>query len=247
MNGYAHFARFYDDLTRNVDYRMRAKNYETLILRHAMHSPELILDLCCGTGSLARELSALGYDIVGVDASPDMLSVAAAKDYAGKAPLFLCQSAQELDLYGTVDACICALDSLNHLPKEQVALAFQRISLFLAPGGVFAFDVNTRHKHVQVLADNVFVYDTQQVFCVWRNHCRDRGNAVDITLDFFMPSGRGEYARSSEEFTEWLIPHEQVTQMLDQTGLMLKEVLGESLGAPSPEEERLIYIVQKPI
>ena len=162
---YQAFASYYDRLIGNeVDYRARARYFDALIRRYA-DTPEqnLLLDLACGTGSLSVELSAIGYDVIGVDASAEMLAEAAAKG-RGKI-LFLCQAFDTLDLYGTVGAVVCALDSLNHI-TDAAALeaAFARVALFTAPGGVFVFDVNTPYKHREILADNTFVYDLGDLF-----------------------------------------------------------------------------------
>ncbi|MBQ2112229.1 MAG: hypothetical protein II194_03280, partial [Bacteroidales bacterium] len=48
--------------------------------------------------------------------------------------------------------------------------------------GVFAFDVNTIYKHKNVLSDNVFVYEPENVFCVWQNNFNPEDNSVDILL-----------------------------------------------------------------
>ncbi len=81
-----------------------------------------VLDLACGTGSLTRELALRGYEMIGVDLSPEMLAQAAEKnrDAEGIAPIFLCQTMEQLDLYGTIDACVCCLDSVNYVtdPKK---------------------------------------------------------------------------------------------------------------------------------
>ena len=81
-----------------------------------------VLDLACGTGSLTRELAQRGYEMIGVDLSPEMLAEAAEKnqDVDGIPPIFLCQSMDKLDLYGTIDACVCCLDSVNYVtdPKS---------------------------------------------------------------------------------------------------------------------------------
>ncbi|MGI6403020.1 MAG: class I SAM-dependent DNA methyltransferase [Oscillospiraceae bacterium] len=226
MSGYRYFSRFYDALTFNVDYAAQAKFFAGLIEEHTRRSVELVLDLCCGTGSLSRELSGMGWEMICVDASPEMLSIAASKEYE-KQPLFLCQKAEELDLYGTIDACICALDSLNHLSgTSALEAAIQKVSLFLAPGGVFVFDLNTEYKHRKVLDGNAYVYETQEVYCVWRNNCRADGS-VEITLDFFSAEADGSYTRYSEFFTEQLFSHQQVLEILGKTELEYLAVMGE--------------------
>lgn len=55
--------------------------------------------------------------MIGVDLSEDMLSEAAGKTVSpGKIPpIYLQQSMEELDLYGTVEAAVCCLDSINYL------------------------------------------------------------------------------------------------------------------------------------
>lgn len=70
--------------------------------------------------------------------SEDQLSCIAPRnprDAEGIAPIFLCQSMDQLDLYGTIDACVCCLDSINYVtdPKK-LRRAFQRVHLFLMPG-----------------------------------------------------------------------------------------------------------------
>lgn len=65
--------------------------------------PETLLDLACGSGSLSLELASRGVDVIGVDGSEDMLSLAMAKAALGNLELmFLEQDMRELDLFGTV-------------------------------------------------------------------------------------------------------------------------------------------------
>ena len=114
--------------------------------------------------------------------------------------LFLCQKMQRLDLYGTVDTVFCALDSINHLSgPEQVLETFKRVAFFLNDDGWFIFDVNTPFKHEKVLADNTFVYDLPDIYCVWQNTYNPQDGSVAIELDFFERQGK-LYARSSERF-----------------------------------------------
>lgn len=49
---------------------------------------------------------------------------------------------------------------------------------------MFIFDVNTIYKHREILADNSFVYEYPDVFCVWQNSLDEETDTVDIMLDF---------------------------------------------------------------
>lgn len=132
--------------------------------------------------------------------------------------MFLCQRMQELDLYGTVDAAVCSLDSINHLTDEKdVKRTFERLRLFVAPGGVFIFDVNTVYKHKNVLGDNAFVYEYPDVFCVWQNSFNEQDNTVDIALDFFENCGE-TYKRRSENFSERAYEIDFLKSLLDTAG-----------------------------
>ena len=100
-----------------------------------------ILDLCCGTGTLARQLVARGYSVIGVDSSIGMLRIAREKVPEG---FFLQAEATDFALKKRVDAAVCVFDSLNHvLAAEQLQRAFDGVWAALEQGGCFVFDVNT--------------------------------------------------------------------------------------------------------
>ncbi len=242
---YEVFADYYDRLTGNVGYSERA-DYILSVLERLGHNTGLTLDLACGTGSLTLDLKKKGVDIYGIDGSPDMLSVALQKaSEEGEQILYLCQKMQSIDLYGTIDTCICTLDSINHMtnPKD-VQKTFQRVSLFMNKGGVFLFDVNTVYKHKCVLSDNVFVFDTDEVYCVWQNTPAD-DNIVKISLDFFIPEG-DNYYRITEEFSERAYTVEELQNMLANAGFEVAAVYGDmTFEAPKEDEQRLIVAARK--
>lgn len=185
MSAYGCFADVYDTLTSNIDYKELAGYYDRIITSHG-GKKGILLDLACGTGSMSMQLSALGYDVIGVDLSTEMLSVAKEKPH--KNIEYLCQDMCELDMYGTIDVTVCVLDSINHLDsKEDILRCFKSVSLFCDPKGLFVFDINTVRKHREVLADNTFVYDMEKVYCVWQNYLDSdsEDSRVDIALDIF--------------------------------------------------------------
>lgn len=244
MNGYHIFSQFYDNLTFNVDYKKRA-DYIQSVFSLFGHEWGLSLDLACGTGSLTVELKKRGVDIYGIDGSYDMLSQAMDKAYdAGLDMLFLCQQMESIDLYGTIDTCICTLDSLNHITeKRKLQQVFDRVALFMNAGGFFLFDVNTVYKHQHILENNTFVYDTGDVYCVWQNSLREN-NIVSIGLDIFEREGES-YRRHSEHFKERAYGIEELREMLEKSGFTVRAVYNDMSTDPLSENaDRAIFVVE---
>ena len=143
MSSFGTLASWYDRLTEDVDYNRFADRYERCFAEDggAFH---LLLDLCCGTGSMSLEMSRRGYELFAVYASEHMLMEAREKcEQLSVPPLFLLQDVSELDLYGTVDAAFCSLEGINYLSPEQLDTLLQRLRFFIRPGGLFLFDLRS--------------------------------------------------------------------------------------------------------
>ena len=244
MAGYGLFAQVYDLLTENVPYDEIAEHYDRKIRRYRSGDGVFLADIGCGTGNLTARMAARGYDVIGADASPDMLSAAMNKPHEGVQ--YICQSMTELELYGEADVIISTLDSVNHLDSAaDIGMCFGAAALNLRRGGLFLFDVNTIYKHKNVLADNTFVYDVDGAFCVWQNTlCPD--NSVDIQLDIFAECEDGLYERMEESFREIALPREELEKLLTRTGfeiLEVREYLTDK--EPSDNSEKLIFCARK--
>ena len=230
MSSYDFLAGCYDALTYDVDYSAWADYIE----KHFRKNPlpgNTVLDLACGTGSLTRELALRGYELIGVDQSP------ADKNRGGSPvePIFLCQSMENLDLYGTVDACVCCLDSVNYVtdPKK-LRRAFQRVRLFLTPGGLFLFDINSSAK-LEGLDGQVFLDETEDVFCVWR----------DI---FRLDESTGQWGRGEELHRERAYTVPELTVLLEEAGFTDIRTFGDlKMRAPKPNEPRIFFTARKEI
>ena len=249
MASYVSFAQFYDGLMQNVEYENRCVYIVELMKRHN-HDMGITLDLACGTGTLTRLLAKNGVDVYGIDASAEMLSEAMQKTSEENLNiLYLKQKMQSLDLYGTINTCVCTLDSINHLTKaEDVQKAFDKVAFFMDKDGIFMFDVNTVYKHNNILANNTFVYENEKVFCVWQNTLEEN-NAVTIDLDFFEEEN-GVYYRSQESFCERAYSDEHIKQMLAQSGFELEATYGDlTFDLPKETEQRVIYVakMKKPL
>lgn len=240
------FFRFYDRLTDNVEYERRA-DYFCSLLSAGGKKKGILLDLGCGTGGISIEAAKKGYDVIGVDLSVGMLNEARQKAMRADVPLLLLnQSMDEIDLYGTVDFALCVLDGINHLDNaETVKRTFERVSLFMNPDGIFAFDVNTPYKHKEILGDNAFVYDLDDLYCVWQNSYNEANGSVDISLDFFEEED-GAYYRSTEYITERSYPLEDISKWLEEAGF---EVIGiyddMTLDPVRPDSEKAVFSAKK--
>lgn len=243
---YGSFAHVYDRLTENVDYKLYAAYIKRLFESYGKNISSVV-DVACGTGSLTAELSKLGYEMIGVDMSEDMLSEAQTKKAEENLDiLYLCQSAEELDLFGTVQGAVCTLDSLNHITDEDAVIeAFKKISLFMEKDGIFIFDLNTEYKHREVLGDNTFVYDLDDIYCVWQNEFDEEDMITHVFLDFFVEEN-GLYERFYEEFDERAYSLEKVKKWLEISGFELVNFFEEfTENKPKEDTERIVYIARK--
>lgn len=244
MTGYSTFARYYDNLTANIDYVKRAEYFHEIIKRYKNTEGSILLDLACGTGSISEEMAKIGYDVIGVDYSDEMLGIALDKKFdSGLNILYLCQDMRKLDLYGSMDVTICALDSINHLNSlADVKKVFENVALFSEPQGLFIFDINTLYKHRNILANNTFTYETDNVFCVWENTLVENTDEVKMNLEFFELEENGLYSRTSDSFSEKAYSEESIEELLRECGFELLAKFGDdTFSPPACNSQRIVY------
>lgn len=216
MSCYGPLASWYDQLTGDVPYEQFADFYEAEFSR-AGGEFRLLLDLCCGTGTLTHIMARRGYELIAVDSSVDMLMQAREKSTELAAPpLFLLQDAAELDLYGTVDAAYCSLDGMNYIPPEALPQVFHRLHLFIRPGGLLIFDIRTP-EWLRSLDGEVFVDETEDVLCLWRADFDEESNAVIYGMDIFSRQD-ALWSRSSEEHIEYSHSPKTISNLLESSG-----------------------------
>ena len=154
--------------------------------------------------------------------------------------MFLHQSMPRLDLYGTVDAAICCLDSLNYLTNPRdVQRTFQRLHLFISPGGLLAFDVRLP-EWLAALDGQVFLDETEDTYCVWRTEYR-RGLCT-YYMDLFTLAEDGSWDRSFELHRQRGYSVEQLTRWLEEAGFADVRTWGDGkLRRPVPGEDRVYF------
>lgn len=244
---YTRFADIYDRLTHDIHYIKWADYIQSAFLKFGL-TPKLILELGCGTGSLAIELSKRGYEMIALDASVDMLGKAYEKAKAEKTDiLFLNQDMREFELYGTVDVVICMLDSINYITSiKDIKKVFGLVQNYLNPGGLFIFDTNSSYKLSQVLGNETFYELDNEISWVWQNTYDSKKRITTFDLTFFVKNQNGLYERFEENHKERAFSREEIVQALESTGLKLLGDYGNlTFKRPAPKEERIFYVVQK--
>lgn len=281
-DGYRAIAGAYDRLNAEVDYVRWSVFIEACFDRYLPARPEIVLDLASGTGRMTFPLSDLGYDMIGIDGSADMLAEAYEKntervdrlyeekcrlrmvdpDEADadvmaailseiKQPLFLQQDMRDFELYGTVDATVCCLDSLNYLCGDgDLAACLECVHLYLAPGGLFIFDVNSPYKFEHIYGDHAYVLEDENaegraVFCGWQNEYDPQSHLCRFYLSLFAEDADGRYVRSDEEQVERCYGENELRHALDMAGFDVCGIFSDFDFSPISETSERWYIVAR--
>ncbi|HWR51992.1 MAG TPA: class I SAM-dependent methyltransferase [Bryobacteraceae bacterium] len=151
------YDRYWSDLAPRA---LRALD-RLLIPRLPRHAR--ILDIGCGAGHVAAALGKRGFQVTGIDASEDMLQFA--RRNAPRATV-LAADARQFAFHPVFDAAVSTFDSMNHmLSPADLEAVLRNVRQALAPGGLFAFDLNMSeafetqwHKSSTIAAPDHFCY-----------------------------------------------------------------------------------------
>lgn len=246
MNAYKDFAMVYDTFMDNAPYD---KWLQFLIENFNKYKvpKELVLDLGCGTGTLTQMLSKKGYDMIGVDNSDEMLSIAIQKGINDTQNiLYLLQDMREFELYGTVRAVISICDSINYLLEEEdIVKTFSLVNNYLDPGGIFIFDFNTVYKYESVIGDATIAENRDTCSFIWENyyHTKEHINEYDLTI--FVKEENERYRRFDETHYQRGYTVREMEEFLHKAGLDLLETLDSDTYGPISESSERVYMIAR--
>ena len=252
LGQYSVLAPFYDSLNGGTfDYDGYADAVEKLLDKNGIPKGSLLLDLACGTGAMTLRLLKKGYDAASSSPdimsflSPEMLGVCRENcENEGFSPLLLCQDMCSLDLYGTVEAAVCCLDSVNYLTGDgELDILFSKLKNFISPGGLFIFDINTERKFGEIYANNVYTYDADGVFCVWQNSFDKKTRLCDFDLTFFIEEKKGLYRRAEEHQCERCYTVDEISAAAKNNRFTLEAVCSDVGLSPSDGSELRSYCI----
>ncbi len=246
MGIYEGFAAVYDRFMEETPYEEWRDQLAALLSRYGV-TGGICCELGCGTGRMTRLLAESGFDMIGIDASEEMLSVAREASPGGI--LYLCQDMRQMELYGTVAAFVAVCDTMNYLAGgEDWADVLRLADNYLDPGGLFVFDLRTEAYYLD-LGDQVLTDSAPEGSYIWENHADIETRTNEYALELYVREdlacggSADRYVRSVEEHeTHWLSA-EELRQRIAEAGLELLEIAdGDTLETPS-EDSRRLYVV----
>jgi len=218
---------------------------ENLVLRH-LPAKASILDLCCGTGQIARALIGCGYQVTGLDGSKEMLRFARENAPTGK---FIVADARSFKLPDVYQAIISTFDSLNHIMTlEELTRVFRNVYAALQQGGPFFFDLNMEEGYKTCWNDNFGIAEEDHV-CVTRlnYHPGERTAQFDTTIFYLQ---EGEWQRSDLTLLQKCYLEAEVQSALAAAGFIdiRAYAYDEQIGLTelTKEAERAFFICRKP-
>ena len=244
MEAYTGFASVYDMYMDNVPYDEWADNIKKLFQKYQMPM-EIVCDLGCGTGQMTRRLRKMGYDMIGIDVSYDMLMEAMA-DEDSEGILYLCQDMRSFELYGTVGAVVSVCDSINYLRDNDELLRVCKLANnYLDPKGLFIFDVKTEH-YFEKLGCSTIAENRDEGSFIWENEYDPETKDNNYYLTIYEENEEGTFDRYEEEHLQHAFTQLEIIDAIEKSSLELLEVLDvATMSAPTPESDRLYFIARE--
>ena len=246
---YTAFASVYDQLMVDVDYLTWARFYHAMMDCYGIPRGK-VCECACGTGSLTIPLAQMGYQMTGVDLSPDMLFEASQKARKSGAMIpFVKQDMRQLHLHRMMDAVLCTNDGLNYLKDaDELADFFLAAYNAVHEGGGLFCDLSTPYKLEHILGDHFIGDETPEIAYLWQNRYSAAHQCVDLNLAIFVRQKDETYLRIGEQQRQYAHSIQKLSSLLVDTGFTdVRFFADKKLEAPSPNEVRWFVAARKPL
>lgn len=244
---YEGFSNVYDHMMNHIPYEEWFERLKHYLEEHGV-TEGTICELGCGTGIMTEMFADAGYHMIGVDRSGDMLALAQSKkEETGSDVLYLEQDMEELELAEPVEAIISVCDSINYLLQEEAMTStFSRVRKYLKPGGYFIFDLKTAYCYRNIIGNQTWVEQDEEVSYIWENYFYEDQDINEYTLTIFKKQPDSElYEKIEEAHYQRAYSIPRLQELLKQSGLEVVECFDENMKArPTANSER-VYVVAK--
>ena len=243
MGSYQRFAKHYDLLMKDCDYEQWSQFLIKELSDNGVQNFSKGLDLACGTGAITEKLSEYGFCMIGIDNSQEMLSIAEEKKRKKSNPTYVLQDISNFNVPGQVDFITCICDGVNYLAEAKVKMMFYKAYAMLRDGGTFIFDISSEYKLKEIIGNNVFICDDEEVSYIWTNKLHE--NKVIMSLTFFEKNSE-LYSRFSEDHVQYIYNCKQLETMLFSIGFSsVKTFDGYKQKSIGSKSKRILFEVIK--
>ncbi len=239
-NAYANLAQWFEYLNDDCDYEKWSQYFIMRLKEYPLISG---LDIGCGGGWFTRAFQRAGYRMTGLDVSAEMLDYAQAQAMKeGVRSEYLLGDIVKFHSLQKYDFATAINDCVNYIPKAKLESAFKRVAAALKKGGIFLFDISSKRKFLEKLANTVSVDDRDEVTYLCFNRAEEDGVTMEVTL--FRKEKDGQYTRLDETHRQYAYEEEEIASALVKAGFTLIEVTGH-LGEDKRMSDRLFFIARK--
>lgn len=252
INRYDRFAEVYDRVGQSTPAEIMTNGYMQDILAQYSWHGERILDLGCGTGTLAIWLAEQGYRVTALDASKAMVEHARQKaEWAGQTTIeWKIQDARKLKLGKAkrYDLVVALNAVLSHLLEDgDMAAAFTSVGQIIKPGGLFLFELPTEYAMANLWGYNRIAEVHEDMAWIWQHSWdpQTRCSTTELTHFIQTPDRPSLYERFCETHIHRAYNPEEIEPLLVAAGFCLRDRIGfGTLEAPTPDSTEIIYVAE---
>lgn len=246
---YTAFAHIYDRVMRDVDYDSWSSHIINLCRKFSLPHNS-ILELACGTGSMAQRLAPFTSKMVGIDFAQPMIDIAKEKlhEHQIDIPLYRASMADfsHLNLDKNYELAICLYDSLNYLlSEEEVQQCFAQTYDHLVAGAGFIFDVTTEYNLLHNFAGFTYAENYDDSSYIWENEYDIVEKICRSKVTIFIRED-GLFQKHIEEHIQKVYTTKMLKRWAEAAGF---EILAQfhNLTTKPPKEkcERIHYVCRK--
>jgi ubiquinone/menaquinone biosynthesis C-methylase UbiE len=201
--------------------------------------PRVLVDLACGTGNTTVPWTRRrGLRVVGVDRSEAMLRVGRRKSSAVR---WYRQEIAALHIPERAEVVTCHFDALNHVLRDaELQRVFRNVGRILRDGGLFQFDLNTRHM-LRWLAGRQKLFRVGRHWYMADNAFDPKSGTATFRQVWFVAKG-ALFRRMGVAVRERAYDDRDVRRMLRRAGMELVEVRVQRTVAGRPA--RKLYLAR---
>ena len=247
MDKYTSLAKLYDSFSVDAPSDRWGAYITSMLEKYTIKHGAKVLDIACGTGKITLELYKRGYSVKALDSSEEMLEVAAMRfANAGARIPVICQDIREINIHGSVDAVVCINDGINYLTENSdVMETFKSVCSALTPGGVFLFDISTKHK-LRSMHEKSYFEENDEGLYIWQSEYDENSDILTMDLSLYTHYEDDLYEKSLETHRQKAHSIQTLEKMLNESGFgdtKYYECFTET--APTDDCDRIQFLTVK--